>query len=302
MRRTLSTLGALGAVAVLGLAAPARAQQKITVAIFAPNAAFESGDTRYAFISKLAQQVQTTTSITTEPKAYARSGDFEGAIKRSQVDFAVVDGVYLAERGVPYPVLAITTTGGETQSRWALYSSDGGGIMDQQGKRLALAATSAKDAQFIDNALLDSELPKHFGSRQNAPDIASAVAAVSLHKAQCVFAPEGLGKGLRKVFDAGRLPNPVFVQVNPGLSGDLAIKVKQAVLATAGGGPYDGWRPGSSEPYRSLASRLSPKVRRPIMAEPEVVRLDDTNVLVPPPLAPVAPDLKDLFWSPTGTP
>ena len=61
-------------------------------------------------------------------------------------------------------------------------------------------------------------------------------------------------------------------------------------------------RSSGPEPFRGLAARLQPKPRRPVMTEPEVVRVDDPGVIVPPQLEPQLPDLTDQFWTPTGTP
>jgi hypothetical protein len=36
------------------------------------------------------------------------------------------------------------------------------------------------------------------------------------------------------------------------------------------------------------------------MVEPEVVRIEDQDVLVPPALEPALPDLKSLFWLPSS--
>ena len=53
------------------------------------------------------------------------------------------------------------------------------------------------------------QVGKFFAAQNKAPDIASAVAAVSLHKADAVFAPESQGKGLKKLFDVrDRVPEP----------------------------------------------------------------------------------------------
>ncbi len=294
MRRALALL--------LALAGGAAAEEKLTIALYAPNAAFESGDARYSFVSRLAQQITSVAGVPTEPKAFVRAADFEAAIKKNQVDFAVIDGVYLAERGVPFTVLATAAAGGDVTTRWSLFSSEAGGVLELKGKKLALAATGAKDAQFVDNALLDGELQKHFASRVAAPDIASAVAAVSLKKAECVFAPDSLGKSLRKVFEAGRVPNPAFVVVKGSLPAATVDKVKRAVLGHAASGAYDGWRAGSAEPYRALGGKMAQRNRRPVMTEPQVVPLDIGDVLAPQPLEPAPLDLKDQFWSPTGTP
>jgi hypothetical protein len=293
-------------VALLGVAGAARAQQKsekLVIAIYAPNAPFDSGEARYSFTACVARQITKATGVTAEPKAYARASDFEAAVKKGQVDFSVLDGVYLAERGTPYSVLAIATSSGEPATRWWLLSTEQVSLLELQGKRLAHAATTGRDASFIENALLEGEVPKLFSARQATPDVASAVTAVTLHKADAVFAPEGASKGLKRVFDAGRVPNPAFVVTRASLDADLVAKVKSAVLgASHCGGAFDGWKGGSADPYRVLAGRLGARTRRPLMAEPVALGIDPTEALVLPPLDPATPDPKGEYWMPTGLP
>jgi ABC-type amino acid transport substrate-binding protein len=280
------------------------AERPITIAIYAPNAPFDSGTERYAFVNRLAQQVTSAAGIPATGKAFARASDLENAIKAKQVDFAVVDGVYLAQRGVPWQVLATATSGGDTAPKWALFSSSVTKVEDLQGKKLSLAASGPRDADFLSNALFDGELQvaKFFASRATAPDIAAAVAAVSLHKADAVFAPESQGKGLKVLFEVrDRVPNPAFCEVGSGLPADIVSKVKAAVLGHGAAGPgLDGWRAAGGEPYRALAARMGARARRPVMVEPEVVRIEDQDVLVPPTLEPGLPELKSLYWQPNA--
>lgn len=287
---------------LVALSSHVRAADKpVTIAIYAPNAPFDSGTDRFAFINRLAQQVTSAAGVPATGKAFARAADLETAIKNKQVDFAVIDGVYLAERGVPYPVLATATTGGDTAPRWALFSGTAAKIEELQGKKLSLASSGGRDTDFVSNALFDGEVQvgKFFAAQSKAPDIASAVAAVSLKKADAVFAPEAQGKGLHKLFDVrDRVPNAAFCEVG-SLSSDIVNKVKTAVLSHgAAGTGIDGWKPSSAEPYRALAARMGARVRRPVMVEPEVVRIEDQDVLVPPPLEAGLPDLKQLYWQP----
>ena len=293
------------ACAALFVATHAKAADKpITIAIYAPNAPFESGADRFTFINRLAQQVSSVAGVPAAGKAFARAGDLEAAIRSHQVDFAVLDGVYLAERGVPYQVLATATSGGDVAPRWGLFSSWATKVEDLQGKRLSIANTGSRDGEFASNALFDGELQvnKFFAGETRAPDLASAVTAVSLHKADAVFAPESMGRSLKRVFDVrDRVPNPAFCQISSSLSSDVVSKVKSAVLGHGAAGPgLDGWRASSSEPYRALNGRLAARVRRPVMVEPEPVRLEDQDVLVPPALEPGQPDLKALYWQPSA--
>ncbi|MCU1277770.1 MAG: hypothetical protein JWM53_1316 [bacterium] len=300
MKRLLLTLFALSLVATHAAAA----DRPLTIAIYAPNAPFQSGADRFGFINRLAQQVTSVAGVPAVGKAFARAADLEAAIKNKQVDFAVIDGVYLAERGVPYAVLATATSGGDTAPRWALFSSTATKIEELQGKKLSIASSGPRDTEFASNALFDGEVQvgKFFAAQNKAPDIAAAVAAVSLKKADAVFAPESEGKGLHKVFDVrDRVPNAAFCEVGSGLAPDLVNKVKAAVLGHGAAGPgLDGWKASGAEAYRALAGRMGARVRRPVMVEPEVVRIEDQDVLVPPSLEPGLPELKSLYWQPSA--
>lgn len=303
MKRLLAAT-ALIAAATTVLATHARAADKpLTIAIYAPNAPFQSGADRFTFVNRLAQQVSSVAGVQATGKAFARASDLEQAIKNKQVDFAVLDGVYLAERGVPYAVLATATSEGDTAPRWALFSKTATKVDELQGKKLSIATSGSRDSEFASNALFDGELQvgKFFAGQSKAPDIASAVAAVSLQKADAVFAPESMGKGLKKVFDVrDRVPNAAFCEVASGMSPDLVSKVKSAVLSHGAVGALDGWRASSSEPYRALQGRMGARVRRPVMVEPEVVRIEEQDVLVPPPMEPAMPEMKALYWQPSA--
>jgi ABC-type amino acid transport substrate-binding protein len=295
-------LGAL-AVVLMVLPAAARGEQTVRVAIYAPNAAFVAGTDRHSFVTHLAEQITAAAGVHAEGKAWVRAADFEAAVKKKEVDFAVLDGVYLAERNVPYTVLATAAAGGETASRWALFSATATGLHDLQGGKLVLPATGPRDVAFVENALLDSELQvaKFFAAdRLSPPDVSSAVTAVSLKKADAVFAPDGQGNGLKKLYESrASVPYPAFCAVDGNLTPELVAKVKRAVLEHgAGGAVYDSWRASSGEAYRTLAGRMAVHSRRPVMVEPEVVRIDDLDLLGAPSIEWALPDVKPLFQSP----
>ena len=72
----------------------------LTIAIFAPNAPFEGGDARYAYVQRLAAHIGNVSGTPAKGVAFARAGDFEAAVKKgTMADFAIVDPVYLAVRG-----------------------------------------------------------------------------------------------------------------------------------------------------------------------------------------------------------
>jgi len=284
-------------------------QQKpqITIAIFAPNAPFDDSSQRFAYVQRLAEQVSRAANVQATGKAFARSVDLEAAIKKGQIDFGIVDAVYLAGRGVgTWKVLATATTSGRTEQPWRLYASPSVGAnapFQLSGKRLALAsAGSAKDTAFLENALFEGVVPlaKFFPKRETAPDVASAVTTVSLGKADAVFAPEGHAKGLKPVGDAlARVPLPAFVAIRPGLPAQMVAAVQSGVTSFAGGGTFDGWKVSGPAPYDELARRLAPRSKRPLMAEPELVRFEDKEALNLGPPEPALPDVGRYYVMPS---
>jgi hypothetical protein len=294
----------LGALAGIVLASPPAAAQQpaatpLVVAIYAPNAPFAGADARYAYVQRLANHIGNLAGVPCKGQAFARRGDFETAVRRGTVDFAIVGPVYLATRN--FKVIASATSGGATSKRWALFV--GGGVksfLGLQGKRLAYAHASSRDLAFVENAMLDGEVNvgKFFSAKQATPDIASAVVAVTLGKADCVVAPADQGKGLRKIFDAGPVPNPAFVQVKNTVPPALVASVTKAVLGFGAGGALDGWRAGGGDAFRGLAGRMGARTRKAAMSEPDVLRLESQNVLLLSKIDVKLPPLKHYFWTP----
>src|SRR5262245_38293369 len=116
-------LGILTLLVAFGGVARAQKQQ-VTIAIFAPTAPFDDSAKRFAYAQALAEHVSKVASVQATAKAFSKSGDFEAAVKKDAVDFAIVDAVYLAERGVgSFKVVATATIGGQTTQAWRLYAS-----------------------------------------------------------------------------------------------------------------------------------------------------------------------------------
>jgi hypothetical protein len=285
------------------------AGQSLVLALYAPLAPLPSADARFSFVDKLARQLQSA-GISAQPKVFARATDLEAAIKRGQVDLAVLDAFYLAERGGNYNVLAVATASGEPYLRWGLHTHlPGNSILDLTSKRLAwVSPAGAKEATYINNVLLYGELrvAQFFTMSGPAPDISAAVSDVVLRRADCVFAPEPAvqGKSLRRVYDAGeagRIPNPALVQVSAKVSAEVAANIRKALTSFNTTGILDGWRTTASagEPYRQLRSRLRGRPDRSlILAEPSrgntqvqssMVANVETQLLLPPARGLLAP-------------
>jgi hypothetical protein len=259
---------------------PADPPAKLTIGIFAPSVEFGTAQQRLTYVQSLAKAIETNTGVKTEAQSFASLS----ALKSGKVDYAIVDGPCYATN-LSWKLLANAEVGGGTTRTWGLYSSAGDKMQALQGKKLAFVQMGCNDKAFIDNAMLDSEVDdSFFAARIGKPDIAAAVAEVaSLKGAQAVFAPSGSQKGLTKVFDAGAVPNPAFVQINTGISASINDKVAAAVTGFGGGGAISGWASGAKSPYQGLAGRMGKATKKGVFAAPESVRVDAKDVLIDPP-------------------
>lgn len=266
-------------IALTGAAA-AQSPQKLTIGIFAPSVEFGTAQARLAYVQGLAKAIEQNTGIKTESQSYATLG----ALKKDNVDFAIVDGACYATN-LGWKILANANIGGGTVRQWALYSSAGDTMAAVKGKKLAYIATGCNDSGFIDNAMLESEVDSsYFGSRVGEKDLTGAIASVASYKtAQAVFAPVGSARGLTKVYDAGAVPNPAFVEMNNKLPGGVTEKVAAAVVGYGGAGAISGWAKPSKDPYQALAARLGPVKKAGLFAQPEPGRIGAADPVADPP-------------------
>jgi len=280
MRTTtfLTVLVALLAVPAAVIAQPA--PTKITIGIYAPSVEFGAAQARLAYVQSLAKAIEQNTGIKTEAQSYANVG----ALKKDNVDFAIIDGqCYAANLG--WKLLASASIGGGTTRAWGLFSASSGDMQALKGKKLAFINTGCNDAGFVDNAMLESEVDaSFFGARVGKNDLTAAIAEVASYKtAQAVFAPAGSAKGMTKVFDTGVVPNPAFVDLSGKLPAATVDKVAAAVIGFGGGGAITGWAKGQREIYAALAGRLGRVTKAGVLANPDPVRIDARDALVEPP-------------------
>ncbi len=300
MRTVLVAITAAVAAA-LGAPAAARAQTQpaaLNIGMYAPTASFADSGARLAYVQGLAKAIQQKTGIPTTGKAYVRLADLLAA----KPDFAIIDGLCIAAKS-PGQVLATASIGGDTAQAWGLFSRGTEQVPAAlKGKKLAYVKTECRDADFLDNAMLDSEAKSKtlFAALVDKPDVTGAVLAVKDYKAaDAVFAPVNQAKGLNKVYESGSVPNPGFVVVGKGMAAATLQQVKEAVLGYGAGGGIDGWKGAAS--YGGLSNDLGAKVKRPVFAPPEVVRMEDQDVLVLPNSEFATATVKQHFWEPVAT-
>ncbi|CAN5747323.1 hypothetical protein BH11MYX3_BH11MYX3_48410 [soil metagenome] len=278
--RTTHLLIVIAALAVPSAVMAQPAPAKITIGIYAPSVEFGAAQARLAYVQGLAKAIEQNTGIKTEAQSYANVG----ALKKDNVDFAIIEGqCYAANMG--WKLLASANIGGSTTRAWGLFSSAGGDMQSLKGKKLAFISTGCNDAGFIDNALLESEVdPAFFGARVGKNDLTAAIAEVASYKtAQAVFAPAGSAKGMTPVFDTGAVPNPAFVDLSGKLPAATVDKVASAVIGFGGGGAISGWAKGDRGIYGALAGRLGKVTKVGVLASPDPVRIDARDVLIDPP-------------------
>jgi len=286
MKKTLGIILGLGALALLlvvGLSRSGKSQpgggQKLTIGVYAPTVPFASSQARLQYAQSLARAISQNTGA----KVAAQSFTSMSQLRSKKPDFAIIDGQCFAAEPKGN-LLANAKVGGSTSRSWALFSSQGPRIQSLEHKKLAYVKTGCNDGGFLNNAMFESEVSsRFFSSKVGKPDVPAAVAEVVSRKgAEAVFAPVGLQKGLTKVFDAGSVPNPAFVQMNSRLSKSLTRKVAKAVRSFGGGGAIEGWSSPEMGSYRSLRGRMGRHVKRGLLADPPPVRVDVKDVLIPP--------------------
>ncbi len=287
-------------VALLALSTAARAQQgeqQLTVAMYAPAAPFADSSARLAYMQGLAKAIQQKLNVPTSGKIYVRLAD----LMASKPDFAIIDGQCLAARS-PGPILAAAVSGGDVNQPWALFARGNESLASLKGKKLVYVHTGCRDAEFLDNAMLDGELKtqSYFGAVIEKPDLGGALATVRDYKAaEAVFAPTAQARGLSKVYDAGQVPNAGFVALRAFPNATMEA-VRDAVLGYGGGGGIDGWRAAAQTSYTGLGGRMAARIKRPVFATPDVVRLDDQDVMVLPQWRWEQATVKQHFWEPAA--
>jgi hypothetical protein len=269
---------------------------QLNVAIYAPSASFSDSAARLAYVQGLAKAIQAKTGIPATGKAYVRYSDLMAA----KPDFAIIDGQCVATKN-PGTLLAVAAIDGDTVQRWGLYTRSGDNFSSLKGKKLAYVKSGCRDEDFLDNVMLDSEIKTkgYFGGLVDKPDVAGAVAAVKDYKAaDAVFAPSGASKGLSKLFDTGAVPNPGFVVTGKAVPTSVVDKVKDAVLSYGAGGGIDGWKGAQQAGYGGLAGRMGARVKKAVFAVPDVVKMDDQDVLVVPESQFEQASVEQHFWVP----
>jgi hypothetical protein len=240
-----------------------------TVGLFSPTAPFPGPVARLDYITSLAAHLQSRLGGTWRGKTFARAGDFAAAVRRGELDYAVVDAAYLAAAGISHTVLAAAQRSGATAAPWEVVSMLPGGLGELKGRTLAVPDIGARAEPFVHDVLFEGEIARdHFARLQLAADALSALAAVERGRADAALVPAGLAlpEGARRVVSLRPVAWPLLVSLRGAGRSDVA-----QAAASHDGRVFSGFLPGAggADAVRALASRFSGRRRRVPILVPE---------------------------------
>ncbi len=243
----------------------------VTVGLFAPTAPFPSTSARVELASKLGEHLGKAIGSSGSGKVFARGGDFAAAVKKGEVDVAVVDAAYLAVAGGNYTVLASAVRNGESAHGWQLVARGTDKLATLKGKRVLVPGIGGRESELVLNVLFGGEVGKDFFSKiETAPDTVSALAALGLGKADAAIVPRGveLPAGASVVLELPALSGPVLVAY--GLTPQQRQAVATAALTFKGDAVVSGFRASDADAVRSIARRFTVPVKRGPLALPAI--------------------------------
>ncbi len=258
-------------VLVLVLAVPAHANN-VTVGVFTPSAIFPSTTARVELASRLGEHIGKAMGGTGTGRVYARAGDFSSAVKRGEIQVALVDATYLSTAGGGYTVIGAATRGGDIQHPWQIVSKSGKTIRDLKGKRVIVPTNGGRETDFVINVMLGGEVARDFFAKiEAAPDTAAALAALGLGRADVAVVPAGvdLPAGTSTVLTLAPIAGPVLVAY-----GTVSQTQKQNLIAAAtsfrGDSTIGGFRGSDGDGVRAIARRYGVAQKRGQFAIPAV--------------------------------
>lgn len=255
-------------VATCAGARSARAD-RVVVGLYAPSAPFAGPSDRLQYVTRLATHLSAGAGdVEVVGRVFARASDFQSAVRRGDVQFAVVDAPYAAALGLPYSILGATTRGGSATGAWHVVAAqaDITGLRDLVGKTVAMPRTGHRELDFLCDVLLEGQVERsYFGAVTRAPDSFSAVTMVKLGRASAAFVPADvpLPAGTRRVLSLRGVGWPMFVALkgaDNGLSATFA-----ALFRGFADGPLEAGVAADAGDYRVLRAAFGRRAKRPVM-------------------------------------
>jgi ABC-type amino acid transport substrate-binding protein len=268
MKRALSTLVVAAAV-LSGSAFAVAHADPVRVGVYAPATPFEGTGARLDFATRLAKHIGGDDAV---GRVYGKASDFAAALRKGDIDLAVVDTTYLAATGGSYAVLAVAVRGGDTRVTWDLVAR---GTIDSvlalKGKTVLTPSVGGRETAFVTEALLGGELPPDFLKVESSPDVLSAIAALGIGKADAAVVPSGLAlpSGTNRVVTLPSISWPVLI-ASPRAAASVQAAAAERALTFSGSGAISGFRSGTADVYRGLARRFGRPQRRGPMVVPNL--------------------------------
>ncbi|HTJ44834.1 MAG TPA: PhnD/SsuA/transferrin family substrate-binding protein [Kofleriaceae bacterium] len=261
----------------------ARADDTITIGLYAPTAPFGGTGDRVSFVNALADHLSSSAGgRKVQGKVFSSAGAFAAAVQKGDVQFAIVDAPYAAAQGLPYHILASAVRGGGSTGAWILVGRAGvAHLSDLKGKKIVAPATGAKQGAFITNALFEGEIDATFFDKiLDAADPKSALTMVSVGKADAAVVPSGVEVpgGLSTVMTLRSIGWPMFVAA-PGANAELEKSFAAAITSFSSGGAFSGFAAGDAGHYRALAGSFGKDVKKGPLAVPPPARLSVRDLL-----------------------
>lgn len=256
---------------VIAAASAARADT-LTVGVYAPAAPFEGAAARVELATKLATTLASAVGADGVGRVYARAGDFAAAVKKGEVQVALVDATYVAAAGGG-TVIAASVRDGDTAHAWQIVARGSAkDVLALQGKKLLVPALGGRESDFVLDAMFGGELPKgFFASIASSPDTASTLAALGAGKAEVAIVPgdAALPSGVTRVAALPAVPGPVLV-VYGTTTAERRAQLASAAAGFSGGDVIGSFKADDGDAVHALAKRFSPPSRKGPMAVPSV--------------------------------
>lgn len=260
------------AIAAIVMTASAAHAETLTVGVYAPAAPFEGTAARVEVANKLADALASAIGADGVGRVYARAGDFAAAVKKGEVQVALVDATYIAAAGGG-TVIAASVRDGDASHAWQIVARGGGkDVLALQGKKLLVPALGGHESDFVLDAMFGGELPKNFfASIASSPDTASTLAALGAGKAEVAIVPgdASLPSGVSRVASLPAVPGPVLV-VYGTTTAERRAALASAATGFSGGDVIGSFKTDDGDAVRALAKRFSAPNRKGPMAVPSV--------------------------------
>lgn len=257
-------------IVLVMLASVARADG-VVVGLFAPTSPFAGTAARVEFATRLGKAIGAAIGEPGIGRVYGKAGDFAAALRKGEVQVAVVDATYLAATGAGGNVVAVGVRGGDASVGWVLVARGAGTVLELRGKTVLVPSVGGREGEFVRNGLYGGELGKDFfGAIEAAPDAASALTSLGLGKADAAVVPAGAAPPAGASVIATFAPISLPVVVVTGVDDATRAKIVAALVAFEGDAALGGFRAGGGEGVKAMARRMSPAERRGPMALPDV--------------------------------